>query len=285
MPGPGVPGAHLAVHASALHPAQRPVLWTHISTPASTPRPGSSLAFCLGLGLVPAGPSEVWACTDSGSGSPGLSNHTPSRVAPSCGLHNQPMAPAVCLHQPWPYLSALVRTPTLRVQQTLAPPVPLRQGHPAIFSSQSQEPSSPPMMTFPGSSLCLYLAPLGWAGLGWWNHLPPGLPVSTPDPWLRLSSSGSACVSRAGHTPICPLPARRSDPSRSKARALQTGSEQFSCLVPVPAAPQECQPGASGLRNIHSSFCPDLSSPDSHWLLLCFSRGLVHVSSYPKGFP
>lgn len=160
MPGPGVPGAHLAVHASALHPAQRPVLWTHISTPASTPRPGFYLAFYLGLGLVPAGPSEVWSRTDSGPGSPGLSNHTSSWVAPSCGLYNQPMAPAVCL-QPWPCLSALVRTPTLRVQQTLAPPVALWQGHPARFSSQSQEPSSPPMMTFPGSSLCLYLAPLG----------------------------------------------------------------------------------------------------------------------------
>lgn len=198
------------------------------------------------------------------------------------------MAPAICL-QLWPCLSALVRTSPLRVQQTRAPPVPLRQGCPARFSPhthvQSQEPSGPPVTTFPGSSLCLCLAPLGWAGLGWWDHLPSGLPVSMPNPWLRLQQQWEVCVSRARHTPLCPQSACHSDSYRSKARAPQTGSWQRSCLIRGPAAPQECRRGNSGLRNIRFSFCPELSSPDTHWLFLCFSWGLVHVSSYPKGFP
>lgn len=126
---------------------------------------------------------------------------------------------------------------------------------------------------------------LGWAGLGWWDHLPSGLPVSMPNPWLRLQQQWEACVSRARQTPLCPQSACHSDSYRSKARAPQTGSWQRSCLIRGPAAPQECRRGNSGLRNIRFSFCPELSSPDTHWLFLRFSWGLVHVSSYPKGFP
>lgn len=86
------------------------------------------LGFLPGLGLLLEGPSEVWAATDLGPGSPGLSNHTPAQVAVALAFVTR-MAPAVCL-QLWPCLSALVRLSPLRVQQTPAPPVPLRHGCP-----------------------------------------------------------------------------------------------------------------------------------------------------------
>ena len=104
-------------------------------------------------------------------GSPGLSNHTPVWVALALAFITR-MAPAICL-QLWPCLSALVRTSPLRVQQTPAPPVPLRQGCPARFSShthvsvpRAQRPSRDDFSRIQPVSLPRTLG-LGWAGLGW----------------------------------------------------------------------------------------------------------------------
>lgn len=163
------------------------------------------MASCLGLGLLPAGPSEVWAATDSGPGSPGLSNHTPVWVALALAFITR-MAPAVCL-QLWPCLSALVRTSPLRVQQTPAPPVPLRQGCPARFSShthvsvpRAQRPSRDDFSRIQPVSLPRTLG-LGWAGLV--GPPPIWAPSVHAQPMAEApAAAGGLCIQGQAHTPL-----------------------------------------------------------------------------------